>query len=248
MVNKEDFSKAIEQLRKDSKKRKFSQALELIVNFKHVDLKKNPVDSFVVLPHAFTKQTKVCAIVDDDYINQTKGSCDRVISKTELDKWTNNKNIKKLGKEFGFFISQANLMGLVATKFGRILGPMGKMPNPKFGGVVPPGGDLKPAVTKFRKSIRIMNKNEPILKTRIGYEDMKDEDLTVNAFHIYDNLVHALPHGEINIHSVLVKFTMSKPIEVGENKSKKNEKEETPKKSPKKIKKEDSAEEDNKNE
>ena len=218
MVKKEDFSKAIEQLRKDSKKRKFSQAMDLSVNFRHVDLKKNPIDSFVILPHTFTKQTKVCAIVDDDYINRTKGSCDRVISKTEIDKWNNAKDTKKLGKEFGFFISQANLMGLIATKFGRILGPMGKMPNPKFGGVVPPGGDIKPVVAKFRKSIRVMNRNEPIVKTRIGYEDMKDEDLTANAFYIYDNLLHSLPHGEVNVSSILIKFTMSKPVLVGEKK------------------------------
>ena len=233
-MKKEDFSKAIGQLRKDSKKRKFSQALDLIINFKYVDLKKNPVDSFIILPHEFTKKTKVCAIVDDDYINRTKGSCDRVISKTELDKW-NNKDTKKIGREFGFFISQANLMGLTATKFGRILGPMGKMPNPRFGGVVPPGGDIKPVVAKFRKSLRVMNKNESIIKTRIGYEDMKDEELTANAFAIYDNVVHLLPHGEVNIDSVLIKFTMSKPTQVGE----KMKTEEAPKEKVKKVKKDE---------
>lgn len=210
-MKKEDFSKAIAQLRKESKKRKFSQAVDLIINFKNVDLKKTPVDSFVVLPHEFTKQPKVCVIVDDDFVNRAKGKCDKIISKSELDKWSKPKDIKRLGREFSFFISQANLMGLLATKFGRILGPLGKMPNPKFGGVIPPGGDVKVAVDKFRKSIRIITKNEPIVKTRVGYEDMKDEEIAANAMHIYDSVSHLLPQGETNIASVILKFTMSKP-------------------------------------
>ena len=212
MVKKEDFSKAIAQLRKDSKKRKFSQAVDLIINFKNVDLKKTPVDSFIVLPHGFTKHSKICVIVDDDFVNRAKGKCDRVISKSELDNWSKPKDIKKLGNEFSFFISQANLMGLLATKFGRILGPLGKMPNPKFGGVIPPGGEVKEAVDKFKKSIRIITKNEPIVKTRVGYEDMKDEEIVANAVHICDSVSHLLPHGDINIASAILKFTMSKPV------------------------------------
>lgn len=214
-MKKEDFLKALEQLRKESKKRNFSQAIDLIINLKNLDLKKNPVDNFIILPNAFSKQTKICAIVDDDFVNRTKGKCDRVISKTELEKWNNPKDIKKLGREFGFFISQSNLMGLLATKFGRILGPLGKMPNPKFGGVIMGEADIKAVVEKFRKSIRIMTKNEPIIKTKIGYEDMKDEEIVSNATQVYDSILHSLLHGETNIASVILKFTMSKPIIVG---------------------------------
>lgn len=230
MVNKENFLKALEQLRKNSKKRKFSQAVDLIINFKNVDLKKNSIDNFIVLPHGFTKQIKVCVVVDDDFVNRAKGNCDKVIGKSELEKWSNSKDVKSLGKEFGFFIAQTNLMGLIATKFGRILGPLGKMPNPKFGGVVAPGADLKPFVEKFRKGIRVITRNEPIFKTKIGYEDMKDADIVDNAFHVYDSIIHSLPHGEINISSAIIKFTMSEPVVVGAKASIVETKEEKPKK------------------
>jgi large subunit ribosomal protein L1 len=215
MVNKTQVKKVLESLRKDSKKRKFAQAVDLIINFKNLDLKKNPIDSFVILPHEFSKAIKVCAFIDDDFSKSAEASCDRIIRKTDLENWKDSKAIKKLGREFDFFIAQANLMGLVATKFGRTLGPLGKMPNPKFGGVVSPGADLKPVVTRFKKSIRITCKNELIIKTRVAYEDMDDDNVVSNFMHIYDHIAGILPHHEHNIGSVILKFTMGKPVIVG---------------------------------
>lgn len=224
MVKKEDLSKALEKLRKGSKKRKFNQAVDLVINFKNIDLKKNPIDQFIVLSHEFSKKIKVAAVVDDDFIKKNEETVDKVISKSELEKLKDNKVIKKLGREFDFFVSQANLMGLVATKVGRILGPLGKMPNPKFGGVVAPGADLTPVVAKFRKSIRISCKNEPIVKTKIAYEDMKDEEIIANITHVYDTITHALPQGDHNVKSVILKLTMGKPVVVGEKKVKEEKK------------------------
>jgi large subunit ribosomal protein L1 len=241
MVKKEEITIALEQLRKISKERKFAQALDVIINFKHLDIKKNPIDQFITFTHEFSKSHKVCAIIDDDFAKKAEDGCDKVISKSELEKLNNPREVKKLGKEFDFFISQANLMGLVATKFGRILGPLGKMPNPKFGGVVAPGADLKPAVTKFRKSVRVSNKAESIIKSKVGYEDMKDEDLVDNLVHYHEVLSHALPQGDHNIKSFILKFTMSKPIVVGgkeESSEEKKEKSKENKKEPKEEKKE----------
>ena len=215
MVNKEQIKKALEKLKKNSKKRKFSQAVDLIINFKNLDLKKNPIDLFITLPKSFTKKPKICAVVGDDYVNKAGDSCDKVISKSELERWDDVKAVKKLGREFSFFIAQANLMGLVATKFGRTLGPLGKMPNPKFGGVVAPDAELGPVVDKFRKSVRVMCKNELIVKTKVGYEDMEDGDIVSNISHVYDTISHTLPHHEHNVKSTILKFTMGKPLIVG---------------------------------
>ncbi|MBU2639076.1 MAG: hypothetical protein KKG75_00005 [Nanoarchaeota archaeon] len=235
MVNKDQVKKTLEELRKISKKRKFSQTVDLIMNFKNLDLKKTTIDHFITLPHAFTKKSKICVIVDDDFVKGNTGKADRVIGKSELEEWKDNKEVKKLGKEFSFFISQANLMGLVATKFGRILGPLGKMPNPRFGAVIPPGADIKDIIIKFRKSIRVICKNEYIVKTKVGYEDMKDEEIIDNVMYVYDTISHSLPHAEHNIKSVILKFTMGKPLVIDKKETKENL---LKKASPKKLSKE----------
>jgi len=216
MVKKEEIKKTVENLRKVTKKRNFSQAVDLIINVKNVDIKKTPIDQFITLPHTFTKKPKVCAILDDDFVKKAQQIADHVVSKSELERISNAREIKKLGKNYDFFVSQANMMGLIATKFGRILGPLGKMPNPKFGGVVAPSTDIASVVDKFKKSIRVMSKNEYIVKTRVGYENMKDEEITDNTMHVYETITHALPHGEHNVKSAIMKFTMSRPLIIGE--------------------------------
>ncbi len=221
-MNKQQVLETLKNLRSISKKRKFKQTIDLIVNFKDLDLKKNNVDFFVSLPYFRGKNIKVCAIVDNELGNQAKELCGLVILKKDLEKYKEDlKLVKRVSKEYDFFIAQANLMGKIATVFGRILGPLGKMPNPKIGAVLPPVGQIKPAVEKFKKLVRLMTKKEHIIKLCIGKEDMGDEEIAENIYFVYDQLVHHLPKGQGNIRDVLIKFTMSKPLKVGEKVKKK---------------------------
>jgi large subunit ribosomal protein L1 len=220
-MNKQQILETIKDLRSNSKERKFKQTFDVIINFKDLDLKKNNVDFFANLSHDRGKKIKICAIVDHELEAQAKENCDLVILKKDLDKYKKDlKLVKKVSKEYDFFIAQANLMGLIATVFGRVLGPLGKMPNPKVGGVLPPTGQLKPVVSKFKKLVRLMTKKEPIVKLSVGKEEMKDDDVAENIYHIYEQLVHNLPKGQANIKNVLIKFTMSKPLKVGEKEKK----------------------------
>lgn len=216
-MNKQQILETVKNLRSISKKRKFKQSFDIIFNFKELDIKKNNVDFFVNLPHFRGTDVKVCAIVGPELENKSKEACNLVILKKDLDKYkTDLKLVKKVAKEYDFFIAQADLMGLIATIFGRILGPLGKMPNPRVGAVLPPVGQVKPTVEKFKKLVRVMTKKEPIIKVVVGKEDMKDEDIADNISIIYDQLVHQLPKGVGNIKNIMIKLTMSKPMKVGE--------------------------------
>ena len=223
-MNKNQILETLKNLRSSSKKKNFNQTVDLIINFKDLDLKKNNVDFFVNLPHFRGKKIKVCAVVDHELENQAKELCDLTILKKELDKYKNDlKLVKKVSKEYDFFIAQANLMTQVAAVFGRVLGPLGKMPNPKVGAVLPPVGQVKPVIEKFKKLVRLMTKKEPIIKIAIGKEDMEDEEIVDNVYFVYDQLIHNLPKGAGNIKNILLKLTMSKPLKIGEKVEKKNE-------------------------
>ena len=125
------------------------------------------------------------------------------------------KEVSKLAKGYDLFLAQSSLMGQTATVMGKILGPIGKMPNPRTGGVLMPGADVKSVVEKFRKNIRIRNRNETIIKVSLGKESFSDEMLAENANAIYESILHVLPNGEGNIKNIIVKFTMSKPVKIG---------------------------------
>ncbi|MBU0929739.1 MAG: 50S ribosomal protein L1 [Nanoarchaeota archaeon] len=228
-MEKKDFLNTLKKLREESKKRNFSQSVDLIINLKGIDLKKeeHKVDQFLTLPHERGKAVKVCAFVDKQLIKNAREDCDLAILNEDFPEYAGNKKtIKKLARDYSYFIAQVNIMSEVAKTFGKIIGTRGKMPNPKAGCVVPGTADLKPLVLKLKKLVRITTKAEPTIKTRLGLETMKDEELADNALYIYSHLIDTLPQGKHNIKNIFLKFTMSKPHEIkeSENESTKLEK------------------------
>ena len=124
-MNKEAVLKALEELRKNEK-RKFNQSIDLIVNLKNFDIKRESVNLLLNLPHK-VKEKKIAA-----FLNKKSNVIDS-ITKAEFDSYKDKKKIKNLVKTYDFFISHASLMPAVAASFGRYLGTAGKMPSPQLG-------------------------------------------------------------------------------------------------------------------
>ena len=66
---------------------------------------------------------------------------------------------------------------------------------------------------KINNSVKIRSK-EPSIKIAIGKEDMKDEEIIENALSVYKAIFDVLPRKKENLKSVLIKFTMTKPIKI----------------------------------
>src|SRR3989338_6078501 len=203
-MQKEELQSALQKAKDFSEKRGFSQTYDLIINLKGLDLKKpeHQIDSFITLPHARGKKIKVCALVGAELIEQAKSVCDFSINSDSFEKYKDKKELKKLANSYDFFIAQANIMPKVATAFGRVFGPRGKMPNPKSGGVVPPNANLKPLYEKMQRTIRVTNKSAPLLQCGIGTEDMKTEEIVDNALTVYNSVLHVLPNEKHNIKNI----------------------------------------------
>ncbi len=204
-LNKQ-LEKALSELRKE-KERKFNQSVDLIINLQKFDSKKNPINLFVQVPHKI-KDKKICGFLE----SKNKGI--ETITKDEFKKYTDKKELKKLTKKFDFFIAQANLMTHVASTFGRILGPAGKMPSPQLGILTDANekaiNDMKEKISTGVK-IRI---KESSIKLCIGKQSMKDEEIIDNILAVYNALIKALPKGKENIKNIEVKFTMTKPQKI----------------------------------
>lgn len=215
-MDKSQVKKALEELRKNAKKRNFKQGIDLIINIKDLDIKKtsNHFDIFVTLPHSTGKKISVCALTGAELTTQAKETCDFTINNEEFKNYKSKKEIKKLADKYDFFIAQVNVMPEVAKTFGGVLGPRKKMPNPKAGCVVPPNANLKVLKEKLQKTIRLSLKSELSLKTKIGSQELSDDEITDNVIAVYNAAVQNLPNEKNNIKNVLLKFTMSKPVRI----------------------------------
>jgi len=218
-MNKETFIEGIKKSRETSKKRKFSQTFELIINLKDLDLKKpeNQIETWIQLPYSKGKEIKIGCFIGPELIEQAKDNCDITIMQDNFPSYfKDKKKTKKLAETYDFFIGQANIMPDIAKTFGRILGTRGKMPNPKAGCVVPPNANLKALAEKLRKTIKIKAKTQATLKTMIGNETMKDEEIAENILTVYNHVLHTLPKEKNNIKNIIIKTTMGKPIKITE--------------------------------
>lgn len=192
----------------------------MIINLKGLDVKKqgNSIDLFAVLPNTRKKKFKICALVGHELAQSAK-IFDKVVVQDEFSKYqANPKLVTELTRDYDMFVAQANLMGPIATTFGRILGPKGLMPNPRSGCIAPPEANLESLSQKLHKTVRLQTKKEANVKAPVGSEDMKDEEIADNVLSAYNTLIHSLPQEEANVKSVLLKTTMGPAIKVGEAK------------------------------
>ena len=197
--------KAIAELRNE-KKRKFDQSVDLIVNLKNFDVRREALNTFVFVPHGMEKKLAAFFSKRTDLIN--------TITEEDFVKYKDTKDIKNLAKKYDAFLAVAPMMGKVATKFGRVFGPINKMPSP-LAGIVPKEDDvmIEAMIDKMKKAIRVKNK-EMSIKVRVGKESMSDKDLVENIDAAVVELTKKLPRGNDNVKDVLVKFTMTKPVVV----------------------------------
>ena len=216
-MEKQSILNSIKKVREISKKRKFPQTFDFCVSLQGLNPKSqdDKVDVFIQLPFSKGKTPKICALVGPELETKAK-VFNKVILQSQFKEFSRNKKeLKKLASEYDYFVAQANLMGDIATHFGKVLGPQGKMPNPKAGCIVPPViPTLEPIKLKLEKTIRLATKNQTIVRSGIALENMKDEEIQKNIEASYSNLIHELPREKENIKHVYLKLTMGPSVEI----------------------------------
>ncbi|MEK6841913.1 MAG: hypothetical protein AABX91_02060 [Nanoarchaeota archaeon] len=203
---KKDLEKALVELRK-GEERKFNQTADLIINLQKFDQKKNQVNLFVNVPFKI-KDKKICAFLE------VKNENVETITPEQFKRYSDKKELKNLVKRFDFFIAQASVMPRVATTFGKVLGPAGKMPSPQLGIVMDANAkEIEEIKKKVENSVKIRIK-EPSIKLAIGKQSMKDSEIIENIFSVYNAVLKILPKEVENVKNIEVKFTMTKPQKV----------------------------------
>lgn len=206
---KKELEKALQELRK-GKERKFDQTVDLVINLKKFDLKKSQVNLFINMPHKI-KDKKICGFFE------TKQKGVETITPEQFKKYSDKKELKKLIKKFDFFIAQGSVMPKVATTFGRVLGPAGKMPSPQLGIVMNVSEkEIEDLKKRINNTLKVKVK-ESSIKLAVGKQSMPDKEVIENILSVYNYVVKALPKDKENIKNIKLKFTMTKPIKINLN-------------------------------
>ena len=209
MITEAQLAEVVTKAKEETKKTKFKQSVELIINFKDIDVKKGfAINEVVQLPKTNSPAT-VCVIATGDMSQKAKAAnADSVIGNEELEKFEANKReSRKFINKYDFFLADTKIMPTVGKSLGQLLGPRGKMPTP-----VPFNAPIDAFLARFRTSIKVRTRASLSISCKNGDETMEDADLAVNAYTVLSANEKKLPNGEKNIKKVMIKTTMGKPV------------------------------------
>jgi large subunit ribosomal protein L1 len=194
---------------------KFGEAVEahirLGVNVRHAD---QQVRGTMTLPHGLGKEITVAVFAQGDKAREAEAAGADAIGGEDLAEritggWT----------DFDVAVASPDMMPVVA-KLGRILGPQGKMPNPKVGTVTE---DVGRAVEQAKAGrIEYRTDRSGIVHIVIGRTDFDERRLLENYAALIDEIVRAKPAAAKGryIRSVTLATTMGPGIRVDPTRTK----------------------------
>ena len=210
MLSNQQLADLVKKGKEQSKERKFTQSVEVIVKLKEVDPKKTDlnINEIVYLPHPTTRQAKVCFIGTGDLAVRAKNAkANLVLDPSQLENFAGSKKeAKKLARSYDFFLADTALMPRIGRILGQALGPKGKIPTP-----VPPNAPVETMIQRMRTAVRVRSRGSLGVGAKVGDSTLSETNLADNILAAVQAVSKKLPNGDKNIRTVMVKTTMGKP-------------------------------------
>ena len=189
------------KLIKKSTKVKFIESIDLSIN---LNLGKDKSDqtlrTTVDLPHGNGKKMRVAVICSNEKIEEAKLSNAEKFGSEDLVDEINNGKV-----DFDILVCTPDMMSKVG-KLGKVLGPKGLMPNPKFGTVAK---DIKKAVSDIKKGkVEIRCDKDGNLSLSIGRANFDEKKIIDNYKSVLETLDKDTPGIRSMIRSVFISSSM----------------------------------------
>jgi large subunit ribosomal protein L1 len=196
-------------LLKEFGRAKFNESVEVHVrtglNVRHAD---EQLRGTIALPNGLGKDVKVAVFAQGEKAREAEEAGADVVGAEDL-----AQKIQEGFDDFDVAIATPDLMPIVG-RLGRILGPAGKMPNPKVGTVTM---DIAKAVEESKAGkIEYRTDRNAIVHLVIGKRDFEDRKLLENYAAVIDELIRAKPAAAKGryLRSVTFATTMSPGVKV----------------------------------
>ncbi len=194
------IDEAIKLIKKSSKV-KFVESIDLSIN---LNLGKNKADqtlrTTVNLPYGNGKKIKVAVICSNEKIEEAKLSNAEKFGSEDLVDEINNGKV-----DFDILVCTPDMMSKVG-KLGKVLGPKGLMPNPKFGTVA---NDIKKAVSDIKKGkVEVRCDKDGNLSLSIGRANFDEKKIIDNYKSVLETLDKDTPGIKSMIRSAFISSSM----------------------------------------
>jgi large subunit ribosomal protein L1 len=188
---------------------KFNESVEVHIrtglNVRHAD---EQLRGTVALPNGLGKEVTIAVFAQGDKAREAETAGADVVGAEDL-----AQKIQDGFDDFDVAIATPDLMPVVG-RLGRILGPAGKMPNPKVGTVTM---DLAKAIEEAKAGkVEYRTDRNAIVHLVIGKRDFEERALLENYAAVIDELIRAKPSAAKGryIRSVTLATTMGPGVKV----------------------------------
>jgi large subunit ribosomal protein L1 len=196
-------------LLKEAKTSKFDESVEVHIrtglNVRHAD---EQLRGTIALPHGLGKDVTIAVFAQGDKAREAEEAGADFVGADDL-----AKKIEDGWTDFDVAIATPDMMPVVG-KLGRVLGPQGKMPNPKVGTVTM---DVKKAVEESKSGkIEYRTDRTAIVHINIGKISFDERLLLENYAAVIDEMIRAKPSAAKGryLRSITLASTMGPGIKV----------------------------------
>jgi len=197
------------KLMKDAKRAKFDESVEVHIrtglNVRHAD---EQLRGTIALPHGLGKEVKVAVFAKGDKAREAEEAGADVVGAEDL-----ATRVQDGFTDFDVAIATPDMMPIVG-RLGRILGPQGKMPNPKVGTVTM---DVGKAVEESKAGkVEYRTDRTAIVHMTVGKTSFPDQQLLDNYRAVMEEIIRAKPSAAKGkyIRSITLASTMGPGIKV----------------------------------
>jgi large subunit ribosomal protein L1 len=198
------------RLIKDVKRAKFDESVEVHIrtglNVRHAD---EQLRGTIALPNGLGKEVKIAVFAKGDKAREAEEAGADYVGAEDLAARVQDEGFT----DFDVAIATPDMMPIVG-RLGRILGPQGKMPNPKVGTVTM---DVRKAVEESKAGkVEYRTDRTAIVHMTVGKTSFPDEQLLENYQAVMEELIRAKPSAAKGkyIRSVVMASTMGPGIKV----------------------------------
>jgi large subunit ribosomal protein L1 len=198
---------------------KFDETIEvhirLGVNVRHAE---EQLRGTLALPNGLGKSITVAVFAEGDAARAANEAGADFVGAQEL-----ADRVEEGWTDFDVAIATPALMGPVVSKLGRVLGPQGKMPNPKVGTVT---DDVAKAVEESKAGkVEYRTDRQAIVHLTLGKTSFDERALLENYAAIIDEIVRAKPAAAKGRYllSITLATTMGPGVRVDANRTRQSE-------------------------